>query len=150
RALERDLQVLDLAEVALEHATGLACGLHHHVEKGGASHRVDVAGRSNARQGRDDDIEAIHGFAAFSPASRSAGASFRTNSSSQESERPAALATMCHLAASTGLAGTPRPAARMRAYRFWATALPRLAALRMMAAAPASSLAMPTPLNSAM
>ena len=38
RALERDLQVLDLAEVALERAAGLARGLDHHVEKGGAEH----------------------------------------------------------------------------------------------------------------
>ena len=35
RPLERDLQVLDLAEVALERARGLARGRDHHVEEGG-------------------------------------------------------------------------------------------------------------------
>ena len=38
RALERHLQVLDLAEVALERAPGLARGLDHDVEEGGAEH----------------------------------------------------------------------------------------------------------------
>ena len=38
RALERDLQVLDLAEIALERARGLARGLDHDVEEGGAEH----------------------------------------------------------------------------------------------------------------
>ena len=38
RPLERDLQVLDLAEIALEHAAGLVRGLDHHIEEGGAEH----------------------------------------------------------------------------------------------------------------
>jgi hypothetical protein len=38
RPLERGLQVLDLAEIALERAAGLARGLDHHIEKGGAEH----------------------------------------------------------------------------------------------------------------
>ena len=42
RPLERDLQVLDLAEVALERAAGLVGGLDHHVEEGGAEHDVGV------------------------------------------------------------------------------------------------------------
>ena len=40
RPLERDLQVLDLAEIALERAAGLARGLDHHVEEGGTEHGV--------------------------------------------------------------------------------------------------------------
>src|SRR5262245_1211039 len=38
RTLDRDLQVLDLAEVAFEHAAGFVRGLDHHVEEGGAEH----------------------------------------------------------------------------------------------------------------
>ncbi len=38
RPLQRGLQVLDLAEIALERAARLARGLDHHVEKGGAEH----------------------------------------------------------------------------------------------------------------
>ena len=38
RSLERHLQVLDLAEVALERPPGLARGLDHDVEEGGAEH----------------------------------------------------------------------------------------------------------------
>ena len=38
RALQRGLQVLDFAEIALERATRLARGLDHHVEEGGAEH----------------------------------------------------------------------------------------------------------------
>src|SRR4029450_7713035 len=36
--LERGLQVLDLAEIALERAARFACGLDHHIEEGGAEH----------------------------------------------------------------------------------------------------------------
>src|SRR6478752_589173 len=39
RPLERDLQVLELAEITLERAARLARGLDHHVEEGGAEHR---------------------------------------------------------------------------------------------------------------
>src|SRR5262245_49019880 len=39
RPFERDLQVLDLTEVALEPAARLVRGLDHHVEEGGAEHR---------------------------------------------------------------------------------------------------------------
>src|SRR5436190_8801779 len=38
RPLERDLQVLELAEITLERAARLARGLDHHVEEGGAEH----------------------------------------------------------------------------------------------------------------
>src|SRR5215467_6668706 len=38
RPLERRLQMLDLAEIALERAARLARGLDHHVEEGGAEH----------------------------------------------------------------------------------------------------------------
>ena len=44
RPLERYLQVLDLTEIALERAAGLARGLDHHVEEGGAEHGVRGAG----------------------------------------------------------------------------------------------------------
>ncbi len=43
---------------------------------------------------------------------------------------PAALETMCHLTASLGSTGAPRPVARMRASRFCASGAPRRAALR--------------------
>ena len=39
RALERDLQVLDLAEIALERARRLAGGGDHDVEEGGVLHQ---------------------------------------------------------------------------------------------------------------
>ena len=39
RALERDLQILDLAEVALERARGLARGGDHDVDEGGMLHQ---------------------------------------------------------------------------------------------------------------
>ena len=38
RALERHLEVLDLAEVALERARGLARGGDHHIDEGGMLH----------------------------------------------------------------------------------------------------------------
>jgi len=38
RPLERRLQMLDLAEIALERTARLARGLDHHVEEGGAEH----------------------------------------------------------------------------------------------------------------
>src|SRR5690606_23939238 len=38
RALQRDLQVLHLAEIARERAAGLGCRLHHDVEESGAGH----------------------------------------------------------------------------------------------------------------
>ena len=38
RALHRDLQVLDLAEIALEAAAGAIGGLDHDVEDGGTGH----------------------------------------------------------------------------------------------------------------
>src|SRR5712692_3482163 len=51
-ALERDLQMLHLAEVALEHAAGLARGFDPHVEEGGAEHgalsRPSCAGLTRA------------------------------------------------------------------------------------------------------
>src|SRR5262245_53033817 len=43
RPFERDLQVLDLAEVALEPAARLVRGFDHHVEEGGAKHRCAAA-----------------------------------------------------------------------------------------------------------
>jgi hypothetical protein len=38
RALQRGLQVLDFAEIALERAARLTRGLDHHIEEGGAEH----------------------------------------------------------------------------------------------------------------
>src|SRR5262245_4971824 len=102
------------------------------------------------RQEREWAMAASQGLAAFSAASRSAGLSLATNSSRKVSDRPPALAIMCHRAASTAFAATPRPAASTRASRFCAMGLPRLAALRSSAAAPASSCSTPEPLNSAM
>src|ERR1700756_2161403 len=58
--LERGLQVLDLAEIALERAAGVARGLDHHVEKGRAEHggprsgNGGPAGALNARSGEHD------------------------------------------------------------------------------------------------
>ena len=48
RPLDRDLQTLDLAEVALEHAAGFLRGLDHDVEEGGAEHGPRVCLRSKA------------------------------------------------------------------------------------------------------
>src|SRR5262249_14718173 len=62
------------------------------------------------RQERDWAMAASQGLAAFSAAPRSAGLSLATNSSSQVSDRPPALAIICHWAASTAFAVTPRPA----------------------------------------
>ena len=39
RTFQRDLQILDLAEIALQRAAGAARGFHHDVEKGGMQHR---------------------------------------------------------------------------------------------------------------
>ena len=58
--------------------------------------------------------------------------------------------SMCHLTASVGSAGMPRPAIRIRARRFCAIGLPRCAAFRNSRAAAASSLLTPSPLNCAM
>ena len=44
RPLQRHLQVLDLAEVALEAAAGAARGFHHDVDKGGIQHDVSLWG----------------------------------------------------------------------------------------------------------
>src|SRR5262249_2106374 len=44
RSLDRDLEMLDLAEVALEAARGLAGGGDHHIEECGAKHRVICPG----------------------------------------------------------------------------------------------------------
>ena len=95
-------------------------------------------------------IASSQGCAAFSAAARTSGFCFCANSSSGMSLTPPALATMCHLIASTGSARMPRPTARMLASRFCATALPLRAAFCRSAAAAASSLATPVPLNSAM
>ena len=40
RPLDGDLQLLDLAEIAIELPRRLACGFHHHVEEGGVLHGV--------------------------------------------------------------------------------------------------------------
>src|SRR5258708_12965660 len=89
--LERGLQVLDLAEIALERAAGLARGLDHHVEKGGAEHggprsgndgpavgsqcplgrasswRLGSACRRRSRQARDAPNSLTASTQAFSP-----------------------------------------------------------------------------------
>src|SRR5215813_13663542 len=171
RPLERRLQVLDLAEIALERAARLARGLDHHVEKGGAEHggprsggdgptvgpkspsRVGSACRQRSRQERDarNSLSAsTQGFAAFSPAARMSGGCCCTKASSGTSLTPPALAMMCHLIACTGLGFAPRPAARMLARRFCAIGLPLRAAFDNSTAARCSFLATPVPLNSAM
>ena len=48
RPLERDLQLLDFAEVALERARGLARGGDHDVEESGAEHGVFAAPKGRA------------------------------------------------------------------------------------------------------
>src|SRR5260370_12665962 len=177
RPLERGLQVLDLAEIALERAAGLARGLDQRVEKGGAEHggpgsgndgpavgsqcplgrasswRLGSACRRRSRQERDarNSLRAsTQGFAAFSPAARMSGGCCCTNASSGTSLTPPALAMMCHLIACTGLGFAPRPAATMLARRFCATGLPFPAAFATSISTQCSFLATPVPLNSAM
>src|SRR5215468_7287050 len=177
RPLERGLQMLDLAEIALERAACLARGLDHHVEEGGAKHagprsggdgpavgpqcplrrawssRVGSACRQRSRQERDarNSLSAsTQGFAAFSPAARTSGGCCCTKASSGTSLTPPALAMMCHLTACTGLGFAPRPTARMLARRFCAIGLPLRAAFASSIAASRSFLATPVPLNSAM
>src|SRR5215472_4157491 len=177
RPLERGLQMLDLAEIALERAARLARGLDHHVEEGGAEHggprsggdgpavgprcplrrawssRVGSACRQRSRQERDarnSFSASIQGFAAFSPAARMSGGCCCTKASSGTSLTPPALAMMCHLIACTGLGFAPRPTARMLARRFCAIGLPLRAAFANSTAARRSFLAMPVPLNNAM
>src|SRR5262244_1411443 len=174
--LERSLQMLDLAEIALERAARLARGLDHHVEEGGAEHggprsggdgptegprcplrrawssRVGSACRQRSRQERDarNSLSAsTQGFAAFSPAARTSGGCCCTKASSGTSLTPPALAMMCHLIACTGLGFAPRPTARMLARRFCAIGLPLRAAFASRTAASCSFLATPVPLNSA-
>src|ERR1700745_3658621 len=169
--------MLELAEIALERAAGLARGLDHHVEKGGAEHggprsgNGGPAGALNARSGEHDGgglgsacrrrsrqerdarnslSASTQGFAAFSPAARMSGGCCCTNASSGTSLTPPALAMMCHLIACTGLGFAPRPTARMLARRFCAIALPLRAAFANSIAARCSFLATPVPLNSAM
>src|SRR5258708_10942700 len=177
RRPERGLQALDLAEIALEGAAGLARGLDQHVEKGGAEHggprsgndapaggsqcplgrasswRLGSACRRRSRQERDarNSLRAPpQGLAAFARAARMSGGCCCTNASSGTSLTPPALAMMCHLIACTGLGFAPRPAARMLARRFCATGLPLRAAFANSIAARCSFLATPVPLNSAM
>src|SRR5499427_2567101 len=168
RPLERRLQVLDLAKIALERAAGLARGLDHHVEKGGAEHggprsgsplrrasswRLGSACRRRSRQereARNSLSTSTQGFAACSPAARTSGGCCCTKASSGTSLTPPALAMMCHLIACTGLGFAPRPAARMLARRFCAIGLPLRAAFASSIAASRSFLATPVPLNSAM
>src|SRR6266852_1127510 len=199
RPLERDLQLLELAEIALERAARLVRGLDHHVEQGGAEHdllgsvmrgldprirphptlrrlwgrvregamdcRIERGGdrglgltSGSARSGRPRQerdsraslMASSQGFAAFSAAVRMSGACFWANVSSGTSPTPPALATMCHLIAWTGSAGSPRPIARMLASRFCAMGLPLRAAFFKSAAAVGSSRPTPDPLNSAM
>ena len=56
RSLDRDLQVLDLAEIALQAAPGFERGRNHHIHQGGADHgnlgNGSEALRPCARQGR--------------------------------------------------------------------------------------------------
>src|SRR5215213_302938 len=100
RALQRYLQMLNLAEVAFERARRFACGLDHDVEEGRTEHGGSSARRGTLRQGRGSCAAcsaSIHGFAAFSPAARVSGSCLSTNSSSFRSVAPAALETRCHL-----------------------------------------------------
>ena len=61
RSLERHLEMLDLAEVALERAPGLAGGLDHDVEEGGAEHRDRTVGaRVGLPAARDRVKSAAH------------------------------------------------------------------------------------------
>ena len=84
--------------------------------------------RAPLRQERDALIASSHGCAAFWPAARTSGGCFCTKASSGRSLTPPALATICHLIASTGSACSPRPMARTLASRFCATGLPLRAA----------------------
>ena len=151
RALERDLQILDLAEVALERARGLARGGDHDVEQSGAEHgcrrarksgvpssavrrRTRLALRGSVKPARQQSRCGGRSRATSWPPSRRRRAprasAWRRRASSSGSLAPAALAMMCHLIASAGSAGRPRPAIRMRASRFCAIGLPRCAALQ--------------------
>src|SRR5262245_13679167 len=51
RPLDRDLQMLDFAEVALEAARGFAGGGDHDVEESGAKHRVICPGAAHGVKG---------------------------------------------------------------------------------------------------
>ena len=122
RALERDLQLLDLAEIALERARGLARGGDHHVEQGGVEHGARRSARAGARrQGRGASWSTATSCGLFlrgvAHVGRLLGGEQRRG---RDRWRRAALAMMCHLIASVGLAGMPRPAIRMRASRFCA------------------------------
>ena len=73
RALERDLQVLDLAEVALERARGLARGGDHDVEQGGVEHGargLPARGSAVKSAARGDARSTATSWLAFSAASR--------------------------------------------------------------------------------
>src|ERR1700730_995980 len=168
--LPRDLQLLDLPEIPLERAACLVRGLDHDVEERGAEHgtgagQTDYEGGARwesrprsacnmpSRQvweARASLMASSQGFAAFSAAVRISAVCFSTNRSSGISLTPPALATMCHLIASTGSALRPRPTAKTLARRFCARGLPLRAAFCSSAAANASFLATPLPLNNAM
>src|SRR6266851_7859236 len=168
-SLERDLQVLDLAEIPLEAARGLAGGSDHDVDESGMEHLRPVVarvltrrgspltqpgGRAPSRQRAALDMctwarRSIQGFAAFSAAARVSADCFCAKSSRNVSLAPPALEIRCHLIASTGSAAVPRPAASTRASRFCAIGLPRMAALRKSATASGSFFVTPVPLNKA-
>ena len=75
RAFERNLKLLDFAEVALERARGFARGGDHDVEKSGMEHGGVVCpprqAASRLRGGMGVATVASHSLAAFSAASRS-------------------------------------------------------------------------------
>src|SRR5882672_10056952 len=101
----------------------------------------DGSARSGTlRQERDALTASTQDWAAFSPAARISGFCLFMKSSRRRSVAPLALDTRCHLIASTGSAGTPRPETRIWARRFCAIALPLRAARVRKAAEAASSL----------
>src|SRR5262249_3475674 len=80
RALERDLQLLDLAEVAPQPARSLARGGDHDVEEGGLQHcalLTRLPGRARPRShGGLAARTSSHGLAACSAAARTSGGCF--------------------------------------------------------------------------
>ena len=144
RALHRHLEFLQLAEITLEGARGFARGRDHHIERGGVGHLRVLSSAEGRGRGMPAPARAVKAAAQ----SRSRAISARrlrrrrarfgclaAKTSRSGSLSPAALAMRCHLIASVGLAGVPRPAIKMRASRFCAMALPRFAALRKRSAA---------------
>src|SRR5215472_10537280 len=135
RPLERGLQMLDLAEIALERAACLARGLDHHVEEGGAKHAGPRSGGDGPAVGPQCPLRRAW--------SSRVGSACRQRSRQDRDARNS-------LSASTQGFAAFSPAARMLARRFCAIGLPLRAAFASSIAASRSFLATPVPLNSAM